>query len=97
MCRAKAGLRWRTCGQGIYLTNGLVPCIVFVANLRAGDILVTLNGEKVVVEQIQRELLENPITVYNLEVADFHSYFVGSVRVLVHNKCGKIPKNGIEM
>jgi Flp pilus assembly pilin Flp len=28
---------------------------------------------------------EQPVTVYNLEVADFHSYFVGRSHVLVHN------------
>ena len=33
------------------------------AHLRAGDILVLVNGEYVVVEQIQHELLESPIKV----------------------------------
>ena len=37
-------------------------------NLRAGDILVMLNGEYVVVEQVQHELLESPETTYNFEV-----------------------------
>ena len=56
-------------------------------NLRAGDILVTVNGKYVVVEQIQHELLESPITVYNFEVVGFHTYFVGDNSVLVHNMC----------
>ena len=56
-------------------------------DLRAGDILVRSNGEYVVVEAIEHELLESPITVYNFEVEDFHTYYVGSARVLVHNKC----------
>ena len=34
-------------------------------NLRAGDILVMLNGEYVVVEQVQHELLESPETTRN--------------------------------
>lgn len=55
--------------------------------LRAGDILVTLNGEYVVVEQIQHELLESPETTYNFEVAEFHTYYVGDTEVLVHNQC----------
>ena len=56
-------------------------------DLRAGDILVRSNGEYVVVEAIEHELLESPITVYNFEVEDFHTYYVGDTSVLVHNKC----------
>ena len=55
--------------------------------LRAGDILVLLNGEYVVVEAVQHEILESPVKVYNFEVEDFHTYFVGESSVLVHNKC----------
>ena len=56
--------------------------------LRAGDILVSLNGEYIVVEQVQHEILEAPIKVYNFEVEDFHTYFVGDGDgVLVHNSC----------
>lgn len=61
-------------------------------NLRAGDILVTVNGEYVVVEKVQHELLENPETTYNFEVEGFHTYFVGDTEVLVHNECGAAKK-----
>lgn len=57
-------------------------------DLRAGDILVMLNGEYVVVEQVQHELLESPETTYNFEVEGFHTYYVGNKPVLVHNTCG---------
>ena len=58
------------------------------AHLRAGDILVTVNGEFVVLELVQHELMEAPITVYNFQVEDFHTYYVGNDSVLVHNaKC----------
>ena len=62
--------------------------------LRAGDILVMSNGEYVVVEQVEHELLESPVRVYNFEVEDFHTYFVGDTSVLVHNACQppKSPK-----
>ena len=30
-------------------------------------------------------VLDEPVLVYNLEVEDFHSFFVGCVPVLVHN------------
>ncbi len=60
------------------------------ADLRAGDVLVLFNGEYVVVEFIQHEILELPVKVYNLEVEDFHTYFVGESSVLVHNGCEEL-------
>ena len=56
--------------------------------LRAGDILVLVNGEYVVVEKIQHEILEAPITVYNFQVEDYHTYYVSDTGILVHNTCG---------
>ncbi len=55
--------------------------------LRAGDMLTLVNGEYVVVEDVQHELLENPICVYNFQVEDYHTYYVANAGVLVHNKC----------
>jgi len=57
------------------------------AQLRAGDILVLVNGEYVVVEKIQHEILEAPVAVYNFHVEDYHTYFVASSGILVHNVC----------
>lgn len=54
-------------------------------NLRAGDILWTVNGEYVVVEKVQHEILESPVKVFNFRVADNHTYFVGNNAVGVHN------------
>ncbi len=51
-------------------------------SLRAGDVLVLSNGELVTVEWVQHEILENPIKVYNFEVEDFHTYFVGENGIL---------------
>ena len=59
--------------------------------LRAGDILVLVNGDYVVVEKVQHEILEAPVTVYNFQVEDYHTYFVAN-GVLVHNKCGMTNK-----
>lgn len=56
-------------------------------DLRAGDILVLVNGEYVTLEKTQHEILEAPITVYNFEVEDYHTYYVGTDGVLVHNEC----------
>lgn len=62
-------------------------------NLRAGDILVLSNGEYVVVEKVQHEILEAPVKVYNFEVQDFHTYYVGKNSVLVHNTCETLTWN----
>ncbi len=65
--------------------------------MRAGDVLLTVNGEYVVVEQIKHEILESPMKVYNFRVADNHTYFVGDTGVGVHNTangCGSNTKGG---
>jgi hypothetical protein len=56
-------------------------------NLRAGDVLITVNGERAIVEWIQHEILEKPVTVYNFSVEDNHTYFVGNCGIGVHNAC----------
>lgn len=48
------------------------------------------NGEYVIVELVQHEILEAPIAVYNFEVEDFHTYYVRESSVLVHNMCARI-------
>ena len=42
-------------------------------------------GDEVEVTDLELEKLAEPITVFNLEVEDFHTYFVGEYGVLVHN------------
>ncbi len=66
---------------------------IAACKLRAGDILVLVNGEYVVVEKVQHEILEAPIAVYNFQVEDYHTYFVADSGVLVHNKCDKMQTN----
>jgi len=39
---------------------------------------------------VQHEILETPATVYNFEVEDFHTYYVGENSILVHNTCDRI-------
>ena len=56
-------------------------------HLRAGDILVLLYGQYVVVEWVQHELLESPVSVFNFQVADYHTYYVSDMDILTHNKC----------
>ncbi|MGL5353507.1 MAG: polymorphic toxin-type HINT domain-containing protein, partial [Clostridium sp.] len=55
----------------------------------AGDKVLTANGELKVVESIEVEILDEPIIVYNLEVEDNRTYYVGNNEILVHNMCAK--------
>lgn len=56
-------------------------------DLKAGDVLVLQDGGYIIVEKTQHEILETPVTVYNFEVEDFHTYYVSKCGVLVHNMC----------
>ncbi len=58
---------------------------VAAGDLEIGDILCTVDSDKIEVTDTELENLAEPISVYNLEVADFHTYFVGEYGVLVHN------------
>ncbi len=34
--------------------------------------------------------MDEPVATYNFEVQDYHTYYVGSEGILVHNACGSI-------
>ena len=59
---------------------------VAAGDLAVGDAIQALSGDAGVVTGLRLEKLESPIPVYNLDVEDFHSYFVAG-GVLVHNGC----------
>jgi hypothetical protein len=62
---------------------------VEMAALKPGERLLLADGEATVTA-IRIEHLETPVTVYNFEVADWHTYQVGSQEagwVFVHNRC----------
>jgi hypothetical protein len=61
---------------------------VRAGNLAAGDKVSTLDGGAITIVDISSERFAEPIAVYNLTVADFHTYFVGSTGILVHNVKG---------
>ena len=50
-----------------------------------GDEVYLIDGSTAFVTGAELEKLDEPITVYNLEVADSHTYFVGEKSILVHN------------
>lgn len=55
--------------------------------LNRGNILTLQNGDFAIIKEVQYEHLKSPTIVYNFEVADFHTYYVGANSVLVHNMC----------
>lgn len=63
---------------------------VAAGELVVGDKLRLLDGCDAHIDSISIEVCEKPVKVYNFEVEDFHTYFVGLHRVLVHNLC-KLP------
>lgn len=58
-----------------------------IGSAKAGDDLLSFNGQLVTIEEIERYSPAEEVTVYNFEVEDNHNYFVGSGEVLVHNTC----------
>ncbi|OQW86983.1 MAG: hypothetical protein BWK78_09460 [Thiotrichaceae bacterium IS1] len=62
------------------------------ANLKVGEVLRLYNGVTVVIKAVDTSVRSE--TVYNLSVANFHNYFVGSDGVLVHNSLKDLLKNG---
>ena len=51
-----------------------------------GKRVVDPEGDICTVENIYFEIVESPETVYNFQVEDYHTYHVGHIGVLVHNK-----------
>lgn len=58
---------------------------VNAGELLIGDCLISLSKNEAFVERYQTEITETPIDVYNIKVEDYHTYYVGARRVLVHN------------
>ena len=66
---------------------------VAAEELKIGDRLELQNGANAFIEAVRHEKLETPIQVYNFEVEDFHTYYVGSDCILVHNVCARRGTN----
>lgn len=72
--------------------RGWTPAI----KIRSGDVLIGHDGQHVLVNEVNQS--KSFSTVYNLRVADYHTYFVGSPdwhqSVWSHNRYdGPLPKN----
>ena len=62
---------------------------VDACNLNPGDVVYTKNWNTATVKSVNLLELDEPVEVFNFEVEDCHTYFVGSNYILVHNTCPK--------
>ena len=53
--------------------------------LQAGYHLLNVNSKELLIEEFWIECLDEPETVYNFQVEDFHTYYVGENKIWVHN------------
>ncbi len=58
---------------------------VNAGELYIGDKLLDSNGSTLIVEDRKVETIDEPVKVYNFQVEDFHTYYVGNIEILVHN------------
>ena len=63
------------------------------SDLKVGDKVRQEDGTAGIVEKTKHAALDTPVTVYNFEVEDFHTYYVSEQKVLVHNTCAATAKN----
>lgn len=70
--------------------------------LTSQDNLLTETGKEVRILGVNRQILDEAINVYNITVdettsEDYHTYFVGTDNILVHNACStKATKNDVQ-
>ena len=70
--------------------TGLSEKWVSASKLKAGDKVLLSDGNYGIITNVKIEKLSIPETTYNLEVEDFHTYYVGENPVCVHNVGCKI-------
>ena len=67
------------------------------SKLKKGDMVKDSDGAIIQIQSVKVCSFKTPTDVYNFEVADWHTYFVGASCILVHNMCAKefikSPKN----
>ena len=60
---------------------------VFAKNLKINDKLLQNSGKYATIKEIKIQKLVKDEITYNFEVADFHTYYVSNLNILVHNTC----------
>jgi hypothetical protein len=66
---------------------------VAAGDLREGDVVSSVQGKTGVVQRIRR--FYRPQIMYNLTVAEAHTYAVGSGNWLVHNACARLLRGAL--
>lgn len=62
---------------------------VFADELQVGDKLQKADGSNLTIDKVELVKLDEPVTVCNITVADYHTYYVTDIWIWVHNtKCG---------
>ena len=70
---------------------------VDACNLKPGDVVYTKNWGTATVQSVNLPEFDEPVEVYNFEVEDCHTYFVGKLGFLVHNGgCTEASRKGIQ-
>ncbi len=70
---------------------------IYAVNLKLGDRLVQSDGNYMEISDIEIVFHDEKINVYNFTVADFHTYFVSSLGIWVHNiSCAEIKWKGFK-
>ena len=60
---------------------------VNASDLAPNDVVYTKDWNTATVQSVNLLELDEPVEVFNFEVEDCHTYFVGELGVLVHNSC----------
>ena len=58
---------------------------VVASELSEGDVLTDSDGNEMPIESVRTEITASPVTVYNFQVEEYHTYFVSDTGILVHN------------
>ncbi|WP_233431769.1 Hint domain-containing protein [Leptospira santarosai] len=83
--RTTAGHRFFTENRGF----------VLACELSTKDILLDKAGERISIHSIVKETHKEKIPVFNFEVEDYHTYYVGEACILVHNDSVKMLQEKI--
>lgn len=58
---------------------------LFADELQVGDKLQQADGNNLKIDKVEFVKLDEPVTVYNFTVADYHTYYVTDLGIWVHN------------
>ncbi|WP_407936767.1 polymorphic toxin-type HINT domain-containing protein, partial [Leptospira santarosai] len=68
---------------------------VLAGDLTKEDLFLDKSGEKISIHSIVKETHEEKIPVFNFEIEEYHTYYVGETCILVHNDSVKMLQEKI--